>query len=430
MVDTTERKRAERELEEYRSGLEELVRERTVALAETNAALEREMKKHLVAKAALAESETQYRVLFHSNPLPMWVIDLENLGFLEVNLAAVEHYGYSRQEFLSMSLRDIRPAEDVPAFTKVVNETEKGFRHPGVWRHVRKDRSMIDVEITTHNIAFGGREGRLVLANDVTEQRRAEAEVNRLNAELEARVRDRTAQLEIANRELEAFSYSVSHDLRAPLRAIEGFSAVVLENYGGQVDSEGQRLLGVVRQNARRMSQLIDDLLTFSRSGRSEMKVDRVNMAEMARSAFEETAAEPERRARIEFRLEALPEIDGDPALLRQVWINLLSNAVKFSAGQARPKIEVEGAPEDGFVVYRVRDNGAGFDMAFAQKLFGVFQRLHTASEFEGTGIGLALVQRIVTRHGGRVWAESAVGQGAAFSFRLPISRVEASTPP
>ena len=250
--------------------------------------------------------------------------------------------------------------------------------------------------------------------------RQSEARYRDLNADLERRVRERTVQLEASNKELEAFSYSVSHDLRAPLRAIEGFSAMVVERCGSQVDAEAQRLLGVVRTNARRMARLIDDLLAFSRTGRSEMRYAPLNMEEMARAAFGEVAADPEVRAKIDFEVGDLPEVEGDAALLRQVWVNLLSNAVKFSSRKERPVIEVEGIMEGDTAVYRVRDNGAGFDMAYAGKLFGVFQRLHGMNEFEGTGVGLALVHRIVSRHGGRVWAEGDVGQGATFSFELP----------
>ena len=264
------------------------------------------------------------------------------------------------------------------------------------------------------------------LLEELVEKRTAalhqsEARYRQLNAELELRVNERTAQLEASNRELEGFSYSVSHDLRAPLRAIDGFSGMVVERYGSQVDPEAQRLLGVVRANARKMARLIDDLLAFSRLGRSEMRYARLNMGRMAGAAFLEVAADCGRRAAIDFRLGELPDVEGDPALLEQVWIHLLSNAVKFSAGREKPVIEVEGAVAGERALYRVRDNGAGFDMAYVAKLFGVFQRLHGMKEFEGTGVGLALAQRIVVRHRGRMWAEGAVGEGATFSFELPV---------
>ena len=252
------------------------------------------------------------------------------------------------------------------------------------------------------------------------QRKRAEDEIRSLNAELERRVKERTKELEEAIQQLDAFSYSVSHDLRAPLRAIEGFSAMVVEKLGGQADEESRRLLGVVRANAQRMARLIDDLLTFSRSGRKEMAIGLVDMRKLALSAFEEVTAGLERRTPIDFRLGELPEVRGDEALLRQVWVNLMSNAVKFSAKREAAVVEIEGGVAGNESFFRIRDNGAGFDMAYADKLFGVFQRLHGMTEFEGTGVGLALVHRIVVRHGGRVEASGEVGKGACFSFSLP----------
>ncbi len=230
------------------------------------------------------------------------------------------------------------------------------------------------------------------------------------------RERERTAQLQAANRELEAFSYSVSHDLRAPLRAVDGFARMLEDGYAHALDAEGKRLLGVVRDNSRRMGGLIDDLLEFSRIGRAAPARERIDMTVLAREA----AAEAMGELRSAVEIGELPAAAGDRALLRQVWLNLIANALKYSGTRERPLIQIGGKAQDGELVYWVRDNGVGFDMGYAHKLFGVFQRLHREDEFPGTGVGLAIVQRVLERHGGRAWAEGTVGEGACFYFSLP----------
>jgi len=259
------------------------------------------------------------------------------------------------------------------------------------------------------------------LTAEIVRRQKAEAELQLLNAELEERVHLRTTELEAANKELEAFSYSVSHDLRAPLRAIDGFSRKVVVNYGDKLDDEGRRQLQVVRDNAQRMGQLIDDLLGFSRMGRRNMARQVLDMESQARAvAAEQRALEPRRS--IEFTFLPLPPAHGDPAMLRQVWANLLGNSIKFSRQRPIAHIEVGGRAEGGEVIYWVKDDGAGFDMRYADKLFGVFQRLHRQDEFEGTGVGLAIALRILARHHGRIWAEGHPDAGATFWFALPLS--------
>jgi len=244
------------------------------------------------------------------------------------------------------------------------------------------------------------------------------AEIQAMKANLEVRVAERTAELETANRELEAFSYSVSHDLRAPLRAVDGFSQALIEDFAPVLPPDGQRQLGVIRASAQRMGNLIDDLLMFSRLGRQPINPNTIETAALVRSVLAELKPlYPGRTEGVE--VGSLPATEGDSALLRQVWVNLISNALKYSGKREGAKVEIGYFERDGERVFFVRDNGTGFDMRYVGKLFGVFQRLHSNEEFEGTGVGLAIVQRVVTRHGGRIWAEGAVNQGATFFFTL-----------
>jgi light-regulated signal transduction histidine kinase (bacteriophytochrome) len=263
--------------------------------------------------------------------------------------------------------------------------------------------------------------GRRTLALEQSNATLAEAQdaLRRLNGELEQRVAQRTQQLEAANKELESFSYSVSHDLRSPVRAIAGFAKMLAEAHASQLDTEGARKLGIVRSEAARMGTLIDDLLAFSRLGRQSLQTTLIDMEELVRMNFASLVA-ASGGAAPRLQLGALPKAQADRSLIAQVWINLLSNAIKFSSKREEPVVEVSGISDDTEHVYFVRDNGAGFDARYAEKLFGVFQRLHHADDFPGTGVGLALVHRIVTRHGGRVWAEGQMDHGATFYFTLP----------
>jgi light-regulated signal transduction histidine kinase (bacteriophytochrome) len=239
-----------------------------------------------------------------------------------------------------------------------------------------------------------------------------------INAQLELRVVERTAQLEAANRELEGFSYSVSHDLRSPVRAINSFAQMLREDLGTSVSEESRRMLKVISDNSLKLGKLIEGLLEFARLGRAAIHAADVDMGALAAEVVEEYKDVDAHAVRYE--IATMPGARCDPVLMRQVWINLIGNAIKFSGRRDDARIEIGGSQAEGECVYYVRDNGAGFDMAYYKQLFGMFHRLHGDKEFQGTGIGLSIVQRVVDRHGGRVWAESKVGEGATFFFALP----------
>ena len=286
-----------------------------------------------------------------------------------------------------------------------------------------------DVPILTafaHQVAAAWRQAQLLVQaqNELGARIEAEGQVKHLNEELENRVVERTAQLEAAIDELEAFSYAVSHDLRAPLRVINGYTQIMLDDYQTTLDAEGKRICGVVLDETQHMSRLIDDLLAFSRVGREEMLSVWFDMRELVQMVYRELTKSAN-KSRIQITMKNLPQAMGDPKLIHQVWTNLLSNALKFTANRERTVIEIGSLPAEKESIYYIRDNGTGFEAEYARKLFGVFERLHTGSDYPGTGVGLAIVQRIIDRHGGRVWAEGEIGQSATFFFALPKKNSE-----
>jgi light-regulated signal transduction histidine kinase (bacteriophytochrome) len=263
-------------------------------------------------------------------------------------------------------------------------------------------------------------EGIFILSIDITERKKAEASLKELNSQLEHRVHQRTEQLKRANEEMEAFSYSVSHDLRAPLRAIIGFAAILEEDYTQQLDEEAKRITGIIKSNTTKMGALIDDLLTFSRMGRQDLLKISIDSHQMVHEIKEMLDKMNTNGKTVRWQIQPLPAVKADVTTLRQVWVNLLSNAFKYSGNNAAPKIEVGAIRQTGQTIFYVKDNGVGFDEKYKNKLFKVFQRLHSAEEFEGTGIGLAIVDKIISKHGGKVWAEGEINKGAAFYFSLP----------
>ena len=384
-------------------------------------------RSHLLSLARLIgeiverkQAEEQLRrlatILIDSND----AITLQNLDgtILAWNRGAERVYGYTEQEALGMNIRELVPEPQRAQADPFIDHIRSGELAESLeTQRQTKDGRVLDVWLTLTALTdeTGKATAVATTERDITERKRAEQRIQALNAELEQRI----VELSAVNKELEAFSYSVSHDLRAPLRGIDGFSRMLLEDHADQLDTEGKRRLNVIRSSAEQMAQLIDDLLTFSRLGRKHMRFSRIDMSALAQEVFAQLQRDGLSQA-VHLRIGALPHAYGDRAMIREVLWNLLSNAVKFTRPRKVPVIELAGEVRADENAYSVKDNGVGFDMKYADKLFQVFQRLHDAEEFEGSGIGLALVQRIVHRHGGRVWAEAKTGEAATFHFTLP----------
>ncbi len=371
------------------------------------------------AQAALVASELRYRRLFETAQDGILILDAETGMVDDVNPFLVKLLGFSREEFLGKAIWDLGFFRDVVASEANFAELrEKGYiRYEDLPMETRDGRR-VAVEFVSNVYLVNG--VRVIQCNvrDVSARRRAEEELRKLHGELEERVVMRTAELAAANEELEAFSYSVSHDLRAPLRAVIGLSQAVLDDFGPGLPERGRGYLQLIRDEGRKMGRLIDDLLIFSQLSRAPLRRKAVDMGRLVHGAWAELRGAQDGRV-VDVRIGELPECNGDVALLKQVWLNLLSNALKYTRRRAAAVVEVGCEVRAEGAVFFVRDNGVGFDMRYVEKLFGVFQRLHSEEDYEGTGVGLAIVQRIVHRHGGRVWAEAAADRGATFFFTL-----------
>ena len=374
---------------------------------------------HDITARRRAEGELRKLVrAVEQSPASILITDTAgNIEYVNPRFEAVT--GYAREEAIGQNPRILQSGLTPKA---VYEDLWRTVTAGGEWRGElcnRTKRGELYWEYASIS-AILDEDGRvlhyLAVKEDITDRKRREAEILALNETLDQRVAERTAELERANRELDAFSYSVSHDLRAPLRAINGFVHLAEESEGTTLSDEGREMLGRVKRNALRMGELIDDMLNFARIGRGALSLGKVSLGETAAEVVQELQGHYPQAAAV---IGSLPEAVCDRALLKQVFANLIGNAFKYSARQAEPRIEIGARQEAGETVYFVRDNGAGFDMRYAQRLFGVFQRLHSENEFPGTGVGLAIVKRIVERHGGRAWAESAPGAGAIFHFTL-----------
>lgn len=371
----------------------------------------------------LKESEENFRTIIESAPVGIIMSDI-NDKTLFVNNKFIELTGYTKEDYSSIN-EWWNVAYPDELYRGQIKEKWEGSVKEAIKNNssIAPIESMVKCKDGTTKFFETGfvnvKQFNIITFVDITKRKEAEKEITEINEELELRVKQRTEMLEQANKELESFSYSVSHDLRAPLRAISGFSNILVSDYKKDLPSEAQTLLTDIVNNAKKMSQLIDDLLEFSRIIRKDFKKSSIDMNELFKNCFNELL-QTTKNKNIKFNEMKLPEGYGDEHLIKQVVTNLLSNAIKFSSKKTNPEIIIEGVSMTNENIYSITDNGEGFDMRYYNKLFGVFQRLHRQDEFEGTGVGLAIVSRIVQRHGGKVWAESEIGKGTTFYFSLP----------
>jgi PAS domain S-box-containing protein len=407
------RQQADHLLRDMQNSLEQHVSARTTHLMATNDYLRREIGERSRAEAALRESEARYRVLVDA-ATDIIARSTPDGTILYMSGACLPLLGYEPHEMVGQNGAQFLPADEQTRLAEWLS-ADPEIDEPLVTRTFRKDGNILWLE-TTRRFLYDPQSGTphevVTISRDITSRMESREEIQRLNASLRQRTRD----LEATNQELEAFSYSVSHDLRAPLRAIEGFARLLHE--GERLAEESATYLQRIQENTQRMQRLIQDMLTFARVAGQPLERQTIRPAELARRAYEDLQAEYAGR-QVELVIGDLPECAADPALLAQVWSNLLSNALKFTRSREVAHIEVGAQQAGDETVYFVRDNGIGFDMRYASKLFAAFQRLHSEEDYEGSGVGLSIVRRIITRHGGRIWIEAEPDRGATVSFTL-----------
>ena len=405
-----QRAQAEFSLRRVSEDLERRVAERTAALVASN--------------QSLRESELRYRTLVEHAPEAIVVLDLDAGRFDDANRNAERLFGMSREELIRVGPVEVSPKfqpDGRPSSEAAGAELDRALRHETPrfeWIHRNAEGKEIPCEISLVRLPSSGRNlvrGSIV---DISERKRAGEEIHNLNADLELRVKERTTQLETANHDLESFTYSVSHDLRAPLRHMDGFSRILIEEYGPQIPAGAMRHLERVRAATLHMGRLVDDLLNLARVGRGSLRIVTTDLNELVAETILSLDAETRGRS-VDWRVYLLSPAECDPGLMRQVFFNLLSNALKFTHHREKTIIEIGEIPSEGAPVIYIRDNGVGFDMKYADKLFQVFQRLHREDEFEGTGVGLAIVYRILQKHGGAIRADSSPQNGATFFFTV-----------
>lgn len=379
--------------------------------------LKRERTNRMQAEEQFRDQEAMYKLLFQNSGEAVLLTDPTG-AIISANPAACAMFGMTENEIQSGGRAGITDGTDPRLVAAVRIREETGSFH-GELTFVRKDGTRFPVECSTNFFHDqSGHKRTSMILRDLTEQKRAEEEIRKFNEELEQRVAERTAELNEANCELESFNYSVSHDLRAPVRAIDSFSAIILDEHRADLNDDAVKLITGIRSSTKKMDQLINGLLKLSRVGRQELRLATVSMESVVRRVIDEVI-DSGANTRIDVTVHPLPVCECDEVLMTQVWFNLISNAVKYTSNNERAEIVI-GAEEDASVLrYFVKDNGVGFNMAHADKLFGIFQRLHGSDQFDGVGIGLSIVKRIVTRFGGTVSAEGKEGAGAMFSFTV-----------